>query len=166
MRKQFAVALVVLSLLSSNAWALTLNEARTQGRVGETLNGYLVALQTDAETQALVSEINKARNASYQQLAESNNIPPDEVAKMAGQKLVARAKPGEYVQGINGKWLRKELISLYTTPGHDADLFIDIAIVATRHKMDADIVQHRSRCGVKSCGFSSGMSGIVGYSNC
>lgn len=100
MRKQFAVALVVLSLLSSNAWALTLNEARTQGRVGETLNGYLVALQTDAETQALVSEINKARNASYQQLAESNNIPPDEVAKMAGQKLVARAKPGEYVQGI------------------------------------------------------------------
>ena len=40
MRKQFAVALVVLSLLSSNAWALTLNEARTQGRVGETLNGY------------------------------------------------------------------------------------------------------------------------------
>lgn len=102
MRKQFAVALVVLSLLSSNAWALTLNEARTQGRVGETLNGYLVALQTDAETQALVSEINKARNASYQQVAESNNIPPDEVAKMAGQKLVARAKPGEYVQGING----------------------------------------------------------------
>ena len=108
MRKQFAVALVVLSLLCSNAWALTLNEARTQGRVGETLNGYLVALQTDAETQALVSEINKARHASYQQLAESNNIPPDEVAKMAGQKLVARAKPGEYVQGINGKWLRKE----------------------------------------------------------
>ncbi|ENT3725032.1 DUF1318 domain-containing protein, partial [Escherichia coli] len=25
----------------------------------------------------------------------------------AGQKLVARAKPGEYVQGINGKWVRK-----------------------------------------------------------
>ncbi|ENZ0106276.1 DUF1318 domain-containing protein, partial [Escherichia coli] len=24
-----------------------------------------------------------------------------------GQKLVARAKPGEYVQGINGKWVRK-----------------------------------------------------------
>ncbi|HGY6625687.1 TPA: DUF1318 domain-containing protein, partial [Escherichia coli] len=24
-----------------------------------------------------------------------------------GQKLVERAKPGEYVQGINGKWVRK-----------------------------------------------------------
>ncbi|MEB8217278.1 YdbL family protein [Citrobacter braakii] len=107
MKKQLAVILVALSLSSGNGWALTLNEARSQGRVGETLNGYLVALQTDAETQVLVSEINKARSASYQQLAESNNIPPDEVAKMAGQKLVARAKPGEYVQGINGKWLRK-----------------------------------------------------------
>lgn len=107
MRKQFAVALVVLSLLSSNAWALTLNEARTQGRVGETLNGYLVALQTDAETQALVSEINKARNASYQQLAESNNIPPDEVAKWPGKSwLLALNRVN--TSGINGKWLRKE----------------------------------------------------------
>ncbi|EQC0060243.1 DUF1318 domain-containing protein, partial [Klebsiella oxytoca] len=24
-----------------------------------------------------------------------------------GQKLVARAQPGEYVQGLNGKWLKK-----------------------------------------------------------
>ena len=31
----------------------------------------------------------------------------DEVAKMAGQKLVARAQPGEYVKGINGKWLKR-----------------------------------------------------------
>ncbi|AFD58566.1 YdbL family protein [Salmonella enterica subsp. enterica serovar Infantis] len=88
-------------------WALTLDEARTQGRVGETLNGYLVALKNDAETQKLVLDINHARRASYQQLADSNHLPVDEVAKMAGQKLVERARPGEYVQGINGKWMRK-----------------------------------------------------------
>lgn len=107
MKKQLTVTIFLLSMLSANAFALTLNEARTQGRVGETLNGYLVALTDDSQTQALVSDINKARRASYQQLAESNNIPADEVAKMAGQKLVSRAKPGEYVQGINGKWLKK-----------------------------------------------------------
>lgn len=107
MKRSLNAFILILSLLSANAFALTLGEARTQGRVGETLNGYLVALKTDAETQTLVSEVNKARNASYQRLAESNNIPVDEVAKMAGQKLVARAKPGEYVQGINGKWLKK-----------------------------------------------------------
>lgn len=107
MKRTFILATLMLSLLTGNAFALTLNEARTQGRVGETYNGYLVALKQDAQTQALVSEINKARSVSYQQLAQSHNLPVDEVAKMAGQKLVARAKPGEYVQGINGKWLRK-----------------------------------------------------------
>ncbi|HGH4521660.1 TPA: YdbL family protein [Salmonella enterica] len=94
-------------MLTPSVWALTLDEARTQGRVGETLNGYLVALKNDAETQKLVLDINHARRASYQQLADSNHLPVDEVAKMAGQKLVERARPGEYVQGINGKWMRK-----------------------------------------------------------
>lgn len=69
--------------------------------------GLHVALKNDAETQKLVLDINHARRASYQQLADSNHLPVDEVAKMAGQKLVERARPGEYVQGINGKWMRK-----------------------------------------------------------
>lgn len=77
------------------------------GRVGETLNGYLQPLRQDKETLALVKQINAARSDSYQQLADDNNLPVDQVAKMAGQKLVARAQPGEYVQGLNGKWLKK-----------------------------------------------------------
>ena len=107
MKRTLLIMVWIIGLMSSSAMALTLNEARSQGRVGETLNGYLVALQTDAETQALVKDINEARNLSYQQLAKQNNVSTDEIAKLAGQKMVARAKPGEYVQGINGKWLQK-----------------------------------------------------------
>ncbi|EIO7469175.1 YdbL family protein [Salmonella enterica subsp. enterica] len=107
MKKYLMLWMLTLSLLTPSVWALTLDEARTQGRVGETLNGYLAALKNDAETQKLVLDINQARRASYQQLADSNHLPVDEVAKMAGQKLVERARPGEYVQGINGKWMRK-----------------------------------------------------------
>ncbi|HBI0336970.1 TPA: YdbL family protein [Salmonella enterica subsp. enterica serovar Dublin] len=107
MKKYLMLWVLTLSLLTPSVWALTLDEARTQGRVGETLNGYLVALKNDAETQKLVLDINHALRASYQQLADSNHLPVDEVAKMAGQKLVERARPGEYVQGINGKWMRK-----------------------------------------------------------
>lgn len=107
MKKYLILWVLTLSLLTPSVWALTLDEARTQGRVGETLNGYLVALKNDAETQKLVLDINHARRASYQQLADSNHLPVDEVAKMAGQNLVERARPGEYVQGINGKWMRK-----------------------------------------------------------
>ncbi len=54
-----------------------------------------------------MQNINQARSQSYQQLAETNNIPVDEVAKLAGKKLIAKAQPGEYVQGLNGKWMRK-----------------------------------------------------------
>ena len=100
-------ALLALGLFSVQAMALTLNEARQQGRVGETQSGYIAALKQDKETTALVQNINQARSQSYQQLAETNNIPVDEVAKLAGKKLIAKAQPGEYVQGLNGKWIRK-----------------------------------------------------------
>jgi uncharacterized protein len=107
MKKLLTMVVLSLGLLSQSAMALTLEEARAQGRVGETLSGYLAPIKQDKETLALVKSINDARSESYQQLADSNNIPVDEVAKMAGQKLVSRAQPGEYVKGINGKWLQK-----------------------------------------------------------
>ncbi|WP_176918304.1 YdbL family protein [Superficieibacter sp. BNK-5] len=107
MKKSLILALLALSLISTRVFALSLNEARTEGRVGETLSGYIAPLRQDAQTQALVKQINQARSESYQRLADANNLPVDEVAKMAGQKLVERASPGEYVQGINGKWLQK-----------------------------------------------------------
>jgi uncharacterized protein YdbL (DUF1318 family) len=94
-------------LLCSQAFALTLNEAKQQGRVGETLSGYLAPLKQDAESNALANRINEARKQQYQQVAQENNVSTDEVAKLAGQKLVARAGKGEYVRGINGQWLQK-----------------------------------------------------------
>ncbi|MFH5070359.1 YdbL family protein [Enterobacter cloacae complex sp. 2024EL-00215] len=102
------LALILLALgMNVQATTLTLNDARAQGRVGETLSGYIAPIAKDAETLALVNRINAARTENYQKLADSNNLPVDEVAKMAGQKLVERAQPGEYVKGINGKWLKK-----------------------------------------------------------
>ncbi|AIR01653.1 TPA: YdbL family protein [Pluralibacter gergoviae] len=104
--KRIAIA-ALLALVCQSAQALTLEQARAEGRVGETLSGYLAPVAQDADTQALVARINAARSASYQQLASQNNVPVNEVAKMAGQKLVARAQPGEYVRGLNGQWLKK-----------------------------------------------------------
>jgi uncharacterized protein YdbL (DUF1318 family) len=107
MKKRLVASLLGLSLFSTSALALTLTEARQQGRVGETLNGYLAPMTQDKDTLALVKKINDARSESYQQLADSNNLPVEDVAKMAGKKLVERAQPGEYVKGLNGKWLKK-----------------------------------------------------------
>ena len=44
MKKTLLLCAFLVGLVSSNVMALTLDEARTQGRVGETFYGYLVAL--------------------------------------------------------------------------------------------------------------------------
>jgi len=107
MKKRYLGLLGAGWLFSSMAMALTLDEARQQGRVGETLNGYIAAVQQDAETAALVKEINAGRMNQYQILAQQNNLTTRDVANIAGQKLVERAKPGEFVRGINGQWIKK-----------------------------------------------------------
>ena len=101
-------ALLLALIFSQPVLALTLNEAREQGRVGETLNGYLGAVKQDAETLELVAKINAARTQVYQQLADKNQLTRDDVARLAGQKLVNKAGRGEYVRGLNGQWLKKE----------------------------------------------------------
>lgn len=89
------------------AFALTLEQAKQQGRVGETLSGYLAPVKKDPETLALVEQINIARAEKYQEVAQKNHISTEDVAKLAGQKLVNRAATGEYVRGINGQWMKR-----------------------------------------------------------
>ncbi|WP_394516180.1 YdbL family protein [Pantoea sp. SGAir0430] len=105
--KRKGIALWLAFLLVPSAWALTLDQARQQGRVGETLSGYIAARQQDDETLALVKRINDGRSQQYQRVAQQNNLTTAEVARIAGEKLVNRAGSGEYVRGINGQWVQK-----------------------------------------------------------
>lgn len=105
--KQLKSLVVALLLLSPAAMAVTLDQARQQGLVGETLSGYIAPLKQNNDTQTLVERINQGRMQQYQMLAQRNNMTTGEVARIAGQKLVERAAPGEYVRGINGQWLKK-----------------------------------------------------------
>ncbi|MCT4706471.1 YdbL family protein [Enterobacteriaceae bacterium H16N7] len=107
MKTTIKATLICTLLFSQPLLAVTLNDARQQGLVGETLSGYIAPIKQDKATLTLVKNINEARAEHYQQLADSNNISVDEVAKLAGQKLVTRAAPGEYVRGINGQWMKK-----------------------------------------------------------
>jgi len=101
MRKSLIALLGAGLLFSSAVFALTLDQAKQQGRVGETLSGYIVAIKQDKETLALVQQINTGRAEKYQEVANNNHISREDVAKMAGQKLVERAASSEYVRGIN-----------------------------------------------------------------
>lgn len=103
----FSFALM-LALTSANVVALTLDEARGQGLVGETFSGYIELVQPNhKQAQILVNEVNQARKAQYVQIAKTNQVTPESIARLAGEKLVARANQGEFVKGINGQWVKK-----------------------------------------------------------
>ena len=83
--KGWAKFLLLAALVAHQAQALTLDEARRQGRVGETLNGYLAPRQQDKETLALVKQINQGREEHYRQIPQRNRLTTAEVARIAGR---------------------------------------------------------------------------------
>lgn len=106
--KAIYVAMAAFFLLFSSAsWALTLQDAKRQGLVGETLSGYLAPVKESVQAKEFADKINRARLEQYQEVAEQNGLRAEDVAKMTGKKLVDRAQSGEYVKGINGMWLKK-----------------------------------------------------------
>ena len=89
------------------ALALTLDEARAAGRVGEMPTGYLGVVDNDPAVRALVDSVNIQRRDHYKAIAERENAPLAAVEQLAGARLIDRAGPGEYVMDVNGKWIRK-----------------------------------------------------------
>jgi len=78
---------LALTLFALPASALDLGQARSQGLVKETANGYLVAAKPSAEVNALVSKVNAGRKAEYQRIAKKNGTPLSVVEQAAGKKL-------------------------------------------------------------------------------
>ncbi|MCP5160849.1 MAG: YdbL family protein [Hahellaceae bacterium] len=88
------------------SYALTLDEAKAAGLVGEQADGYLGAVKPSNEVFELVQDINRKRMDYYRGIAVKNNLDLDKVAKMAGEKLVEKAGPEDMIK-INGGWKKK-----------------------------------------------------------
>ncbi len=104
-----ASIVVGLSMLGVSwpALALTLDEARNQGLVGERPDGYIGAVRNAAGVQELVSSINAQRRQQYERTAQETGRPRSEVEAVAGRTLIERAQPGWYVMDPNGNWRQK-----------------------------------------------------------
>ena len=102
-RPLLALALLMASL---SALALGLDEAKARGLVGETVNGYLGAVESGPEVNALVAEINAKRKAEYQRIAQKNGIDLTTVEALAGKKAIDKTPAGQYVR-IEGAWIKK-----------------------------------------------------------
>jgi len=100
--------LLVGLIIALPAFAITLNEAKSQGLIGEANSGYIAIVDASSpELEKLVKEINAKRKTAYTQIAKRNNIDIAQVAARAAEKLEARLSPGEYYQDNLGRWVKK-----------------------------------------------------------
>jgi uncharacterized protein YdbL (DUF1318 family) len=99
----------LLLLLPLTAWALTLDEAKENGLVGEDASGYIAAVSANPnkEVKALVDDINARRRAEYEKIAAANGISVADVEKLAGKKAIEKSPAGDYVRLPGEPWRKK-----------------------------------------------------------
>jgi len=102
-----AVGLIAANV-SGDAAAISLNEARASGAVGETRSGFLAPVRgPTAEVQALIQTVNAQRRSHYQSIAQRNGLRIEEVGRLSAEKIINGLPAGAYFQGANGAWTRK-----------------------------------------------------------
>ena len=99
---------VLCAIFPVVAFALSLDEAKSGGMVGEKGDGYLGAVATtpSADVTALVGDINGKRRAKYLEIAKQNRTDPRSVESIAGKKAVDNTPAGQFVMGAAG-WTKK-----------------------------------------------------------
>lgn len=106
------VGLVVLAVIGcliiiGPALALSLDEAKAKGLIGERANGYLGAVSpSQTEAQALVDDVNQKRRQAYEEIAKRNRTNVHAVEALAGEKAIQNTKPGNFIEGPGG-WVKK-----------------------------------------------------------
>ena len=89
------------------AYAMSLEEAKAKGLVGEKPDGYLGIVSTSSpEVHKLTDDVNQKRRRAYEDIAKRHGTQVDAVETLAGQKAIQNTKSGHYVEGPGG-WKKK-----------------------------------------------------------
>ena len=109
-RKRLAIVLGMMLMgpsVTSSVFALSLDEAKAKGLVGEKSSGYLGAVNpSNAEALALIEDVNQKRRQAYEDIAKRNRTNVQAVESLAGEKAIQNTKPGNFVEGPGG-WTKK-----------------------------------------------------------
>lgn len=105
-RALFLVLAFITSFsLAAPAFALTLDEAKSAGLVGEQPDGYLGVVQASTEVNALVADINSKRREKYKNVAAKSGTSLRNVEVLAGEKAINNTPQGQYIRMPNGEWV-------------------------------------------------------------
>ncbi|MBV0932956.1 YdbL family protein [Marinobacterium weihaiense] len=108
-RYRMLAATLLALIISLPAYAISLDDAKARGLVGERSTGYLgiVAPTAGADVKQLVQQINAKRRALYQKKAGKAGVALDVMELRTGQRLQQMTPSGQYIQDANGRWVRK-----------------------------------------------------------
>jgi len=106
MRMQALLALLLLCVVALPAWAMSLDQAKIDGLVGEQASGYLgiVSPPGSREVRDLVENVNLRRRDEYERIAARNGIALLQVEQLAGKRAIERSPKGHFVRLPNGSW--------------------------------------------------------------
>lgn len=110
--RMISAIMIVLTMsfaLPTITMAMSLQDAKAMGAIGERQNGYLgiVNSAASAEAKAVVTDVNSRRKIKYQEIAKRNNTSVSAIEKLAGKKAVSKTLAGQYIQSPSGKWVKK-----------------------------------------------------------
>lgn len=90
----YSFLVAVFTLISSQAFALDLQQARSQGIIAEQPNGYITVVKNSPEAAKLASDVNAARKQEYQRISQEKGQPVDVVAKIAAEEIARKLNSG------------------------------------------------------------------------
>ena len=105
-----AAALVAMSLAApvSAQRDPAYEAARSAGRVGEKMDGYLgIVGAADGALRSVVDDINIRRRANYASRAQAQGATLEEYAFTQGCVLISRTQAGEMYQAPDGSWQQR-----------------------------------------------------------
>lgn len=107
--KQLIMGACLVLLGSNIAFALSLQEAKSNGLVGERKDGYVGYVVTPPanDVKAVVKEVNNKRKAKFTESAKSNQLKTEQVANRFYQRAVKATADGHYYQDASGAWVKK-----------------------------------------------------------
>jgi uncharacterized protein len=112
LRKFFAALLIAFSAFVFAPAALAgdpeIDAAIEAGIVGERIDGFLgVVGKATPSLERKVQEINNKRRAVYEQKAQETGTTVPQVARIAGEKQIAKLDAGEFFMAESAAWEKK-----------------------------------------------------------
>ena len=104
--KKISLAMIALTITFS-AWAISLDQAKQQGLVGEMANGYLGVVVSSPEVASLTASVNSKRKSLYLDIARKNKLTMKQVTALAGEKAIAKTRSGYFIKMASGGWIKK-----------------------------------------------------------